>query len=133
MATESFSANPAFGAFNDVMNQSRAQAERSMRVLREEMIEFLNRRHDHNGETLADYQHAADFAGFMAAQEKWMSTLHRDYLEATSRMADVSRKMFAENFATAKKNTEAAADTMKAAAHDMEAKAEEAIDRFKPE
>ena len=104
MATEQLAFSPAanpIAMFGDVMNQSRAQAEKSMRVMREEMISFLNRRHDHNGETLTEYQHAADIAGIMAAQEKWMSTLHRDYLEATSRMADVSRKMFAENFATA--------------------------------
>ena len=131
MATEQSTipaaANP-IAIFGDVMNQSRAHAEKSLRVIREEMIGFLNRRHDHNGETLTEYQHAADIAGIMAAQEKWLSTLHRDYLEATTRFTDVTRKMFADSVATAQKNSEIAAENFKTATHEMEVKAADVMD-----
>jgi hypothetical protein len=135
MATEQLAfpaaANP-IAMFGDVLNQSRAQAEKSLRVMREEMIGFLNRRHDHNGETLTEYQHAADFAGIMAAQEKWLSTLHRDYLEATTRFTDATRKMFADSVATAQKNGELAAENIKTATHETEVKAAEVMDLAKP-
>ena len=135
MATEQLAfpttANP-IAAFGEVMTQSRAQAEKSLRLMREEMIGFLNRRHDHNGETLVEYQHAADFAGILAAQEKWLATLHRDYLDATTRFGDATRRMFSEGLATAQKNNAIAEDNLKTAAHDMETKAAEMMDTFKP-
>jgi hypothetical protein len=95
-----------FAPFGEMVNHSRNYAEKSLRLMREETVEFLNRRREHTGEALAEYQKASDLAGFLAAQEKWFADLSRDCYETSRRLNEATRKLVSDGLATAAHDAE---------------------------
>ena len=88
----------AFAPFSEMMNHSRACFEKSFTAMREETVGLLNRLHDHNGEMLAEFHGTPNLAKLTNAQEKWFADLSRDMYQATMRLHETARSIFAETF-----------------------------------
>ena len=92
--------------FTDAAEHSRAYLEKSLRVAQQEALELLNRRLDHNGTAISQYQSCKDFADLMTAQHKWFTDLNRDYIDAWLRFNDAAQRIMSDGIAAANNGVE---------------------------
>ena len=70
-----------------VMNaQSRLEA--GYRTISEESLRFLNKRHEHNSQTIKRYRDAKEPASFLQAQYGWATDVLHDYAEGVGRIVE---------------------------------------------
>jgi len=87
---------PSSSAFGDMMENSRDSFEDGFRSFSKESLDFFHRRNDHNNETIDQCRDCKSVSSFLSAQQKWFSDLTHDFVEAATRMNEVSRKLFAD-------------------------------------
>jgi hypothetical protein len=106
---------------SDAAEQSHAYFEKSLRAMQSEALELMNRRLDHNGTAIGEYQSCKDFADLMTAQHKWFVDLNRDYYDTWLRFSEATHRIMTDGLS----RTEEEAETLHQAARDEQRQAAE--------
>ncbi len=78
----------------DVLGNAQSLFENGYRAVSEESLRFVNRRHEHNSRTIAQYRDSKDPESFLLAQQDWATGMLRDYSEGAARMMEAMYKCF---------------------------------------
>jgi len=103
--------------FSDAAEQTHAYVEKSLHALQTEALELMNRRLDHNGTAITEYQSCRDLADLMSAQHKWFAEFNRDYYEAWLRFNQAAQRIISDSTSRAADGGE---KTMREVKEDLE-------------
>ncbi len=78
------------------LRNSQSLVENGYRALSEESLRFINKRHEHNSQTIEQYRDSKSPASFLLAQQDWAFQLLRDFADGTARMAETMRHCISE-------------------------------------
>ena len=84
------------GPMARLMDQNWAIFQKMMHAMREESLEFVNRRLEQTSHTIESSRDCDGISDLLAVQQDWMITFARDYAEQTRRFAELMRDV-AEN------------------------------------
>ncbi len=81
---------------DNVLGNARSLFENGYRAVSEESLRFVNQRHEHNSQAIAQYRDSKDPASFLLAQQDWATGVLRDYSEGAVRMVEAMHKCFSD-------------------------------------
>lgn len=79
-----------------LMDQNWSMFQKMMHAMREESLEFVNRRLEQTSHAIESSRDCEGISDLMSIQQEWMVNFARDYADQTKRFADLVRD-FAEN------------------------------------
>jgi hypothetical protein len=81
------------GPMTRLMDQNWSIFQKLMHVMREESLEFVNRRLEQTSHAIESSRECDGIPGLFAVQQEWMIGLARDYAEQTKRFAEKMRDL----------------------------------------
>jgi len=84
------------GSMARLMDQNWSILQKMMHVMREESLEFVNRRLEQTSHAIESTRDCDGISDLLAVQQEWMVNFARDYAEQTKRFAELMRDV-AEN------------------------------------
>lgn len=79
-----------------VMKDAQSRLEAAYRSISEESLRFLNKRHEHNSQTIERYCDVKEPASFLQAQHDWATDVLHDYAEGAGRMVEAIYRCFSD-------------------------------------
>lgn len=76
-----------------LMDQNWSMFQKMMHAMREESLEFVNRRLEQTSHAIESSRDCDGISDLLAVQQDWMINLARDYAEQTKRFAELMRNM----------------------------------------
>src|SRR5207244_2731089 len=73
------------GSFVKMIEWNRSLVEKTLRTTQEESLRFINRRLERNARTLESLRESQGLSGLIAAEQDWLVSAARDYVEGTEK------------------------------------------------
>ncbi len=80
------------GPMARLMEQNWSIFQKTMHVMREESLHFVNRRLEQTSHAIESSRECEGVSGLLAVQQEWMLNFARDYAEQTKRFAELMRE-----------------------------------------
>lgn len=108
IATASDNFAPFMGPLMKLMDQNRALLEKSVRMVHEESLQFVNRRLERNAHALEQLKDCQGLSGLLTIEQEWLADSLRDYLEQSQKIAQTFFQMTEEETTNAREAGRAA-------------------------
>src|SRR5258706_15051067 len=77
------------GSFAKMLDWNRTFVEKTLRTTQEESLRFINRRLERNARTLESLRNSQGLSGLIAAEQDWLVSAARDYVEGTETLSGI--------------------------------------------
>ena len=77
------------GSFAKMIERNRTIMEKTLRTTQEESLRFINRRLERNAKTLESLRDSQGLSGLFAAEQDWLVSAARDYVEGTEKFGGI--------------------------------------------
>jgi hypothetical protein len=116
------------GSFAKMIDMNRSLIEKTLRTTQEESLRFINRRLERNARTLENLRDSQGLSGLIAAEQDWLVSAARDYMEGTEKFGGILLDLAANGARSAAEESRTATETFRTAAQETATKARRAVE-----